>query len=141
MYGIPLPLSPWMDIVMLDGPLIQMLNDQHQASIVFLDHNPISWQPKKQSLISRSSTETKYRSLAPLVAEITWISSLLTELHFPLPRPPVAWCDNLSVVLLSANPIQHTRRKHLQLDLYFVQEKVLHGHLVVKNVHVNRSKC
>lgn len=38
----------------------------------------VSSQSKKQQTISRSSIEAEYRSLAFLVAEITWISSLLT---------------------------------------------------------------
>lgn len=34
----------------------------------------------RNNLLSRSSTEAEYRSLGLLVAEFTWISSLLTEL-------------------------------------------------------------
>lgn len=55
---------------------------------VYLGSNLISWQPKKQSLVSRSSTGAEYCSLALLVVEITWVSSHLVELQFPLSRPP-----------------------------------------------------
>lgn len=79
---------------------------------VYLGPNPVSWQSKKQHTISRSSTEAEYRSLAQLTAELTWISSLLTELDIHLPHPPVVWCDK-STVLLSANPVQHARTKHI----------------------------
>lgn len=46
----------------------------------------------------------------------------------------MVWCDNLSVVLPSANPIQHAWTKHLELDIYFVREKVLHDHFIVKHI-------
>lgn len=52
-----------------------------------------------------------------------------------LPKPPIVWCDNLSTVLLSANPVQHARTKHVKLDLDFVREKVIQGKLFVEHVH------
>lgn len=40
----------------------------------------------------------------------------------------------MSTVQLSANPILHARTKHVELDLYFVREKVVQGALFVKHV-------
>ena len=37
----------------------------------------------------------------------------------------VIWCDNVSTVMLVGNPFLHARIKHIELDLYFVMEKVL----------------
>lgn len=37
----------------------------------------------------------------------------------------MVWCDNLSIVALLANPILHSGTKHMELDLYFIQENVL----------------
>lgn len=36
--------------------------------------------------------------------------------------------------MLSANPIQHSRTKHVELDLYFVREKVQNQSLFVKHI-------
>lgn len=55
---------------------------------IFLGPNLISWISKKQPIVSRSSTEAEYRSLALTVAEITWLKSLLSELHFPISQTP-----------------------------------------------------
>lgn len=71
-------------------------------------------------MVSRSSTETEYRSLPVVAAELAWIKSLLSEFHVTVPNPPKVYCDSRSVVLLAANPVLHSRTKHFEHDLYFV---------------------
>uniref|UniRef100_A0A803PU39 Integrase catalytic domain-containing protein n=1 Tax=Cannabis sativa TaxID=3483 RepID=A0A803PU39_CANSA len=71
----------------------------------------------------RSATE--FRSLASAVSEVTWLQSLLHELHITCPTAPSVWCDNQSTVLLAANPVLHARLKPIEIDLYFVRDKVL----------------
>ncbi|XP_062104178.1 uncharacterized mitochondrial protein AtMg00810-like [Humulus lupulus] len=51
---------------------------------VFLGDALVSWSSKKQAVVSRSNTESEYRALAQVAAEISWIESLLKELKFPL---------------------------------------------------------
>ncbi|RVW17358.1 Retrovirus-related Pol polyprotein from transposon RE2 [Vitis vinifera] len=101
---------------------------------IYLGSNLIAWHSKKQYTISRSSTEAEYRNLANLVLELTWIQSLLTKLRIHVPKSPVIWCDNLSIVKLAANPILHARTKHMKLDLYFVRERVLQKQVEVRHV-------
>lgn len=71
----------------------------------FLGSNLKSWQSKRQQVLSRSSIEVEYTSLAHLVAELTLISSFLSELKVPISKHPTIWCDKFSIVMLSADPI------------------------------------
>ena len=84
--------------------------------------------------MSRSSTEAKYRSLAAAVAEIIWLKSLLTELQLPLTQIPSLYCDNLSAVMMTANPILQQRSKHFALDLHFVKENVARKTIAVHHI-------
>lgn len=77
---------------------------------------------KKQSTISRSNAEVEFRSVASATAEIIWIKSLLSELKININSNTTIWCDNLNTVSLTANPILHSRTKHMELDLYIVRE-------------------
>ncbi|XP_022032108.1 uncharacterized mitochondrial protein AtMg00810-like [Helianthus annuus] len=89
---------------------------------VYYGDNLISWSSKRQPTISRSSAEPEYRGVANVVAEICWMRNLLLELHCPLTRATVVYCDNVSAIYLSGNPVQHQRRKHIELDIHFVRE-------------------
>ncbi|XP_052116590.1 cationic peroxidase 1-like [Arachis duranensis] len=91
---------------------------------VFLGSNLVSWASKKQTAVARSSTEVEYRSMADLVAELIWVKNLMSELQFPSKEAPMVYCDNLSAVLLAANPILHSKSKHFDIDLHFVRDHV-----------------
>jgi len=61
-----------------------------------------------------------------------WLRSLLTELGILSPTPPVLWCDNIGATYLTANPLYHSRTKHIELDIHFVCDQVAQSHLQVR---------
>jgi len=101
---------------------------------VFLGDNLISWSSKRQNTVSRSSAEAEYRAVANGVAEASWLRQLLQELHAPLRQATLVYCDNISAVYMSSNPVQHQRTKHIEIDLHFVRERVSIGDLRVLHV-------
>jgi hypothetical protein len=101
---------------------------------VFLGDNLVSWSLKRQHTVSRSSAEAEYRDVANTVAEISWLRQLLQEHHFCPRRSSVVFCDNVSAVYLSTNPVQHQRTKHVEIDLHFVRDKVATGEIHVLHV-------
>ena len=101
---------------------------------VFLGDNLVSWSSKRQNTVSRSSAEAEYRAVANGVAEACWLRQLLQELHSPLTKSTLVYCDNVSAVYLSTNPVQHQRTKHVEIDLHFVRERVAIGDVRVLHV-------
>ncbi|GJT36048.1 ribonuclease H-like domain-containing protein [Tanacetum coccineum] len=101
---------------------------------VFLGDNLLSWSAKRQVTLSRSSAEAEYRGVANVVAETAWIRNLLLELHTPLFTATLVYCDNVSAVYLSTNPVQHQRTKHIEIDIHFVREYVASGQVRVLHV-------
>jgi hypothetical protein len=95
--------------------------------VVFLGDSLVSWSSKRQPVVSHSSIEAEYRAVENSVAEATWLRQLLHELQSPLARSTLVFCDNVSAVYLSTNPIQHQCTKHVEIDLYFVRERVACG--------------
>jgi len=93
---------------------------------VFLGSNLVSWSSKHQNTVSRSSAEAEYRAVA-------WLRQLLLELHAPR-RASLVYCDNISTVYMSSNPVQHQRTKHIEIDLHFVRERVATGDVRVMHL-------
>ncbi|KAL7617822.1 hypothetical protein Lser_V15G02568 [Lactuca serriola] len=50
---------------------------------VFLGESLISWKSKKQTIVSRSSTEADYRAVAAVTSELIWLRHLLHDFGFP----------------------------------------------------------
>jgi hypothetical protein len=65
-----------------------------------------------------------YRAVANDMAEASWPRRLLQELHNPLQRATLVYCDNISAVYVSTNPVQHQRTKNVEIDMHFVLEHV-----------------
>ncbi|GKC00516.1 ribonuclease H-like domain-containing protein, partial [Tanacetum coccineum] len=101
---------------------------------VFLGNNLLSWSSKRQPTLSRSSAEAEYRGVANAVAETCWLRNLLCELHTPLSSATLVYCDNVSAVYLSCNPVQHHRTKHIEIDIHFVRDLVAAGQVRVLHV-------
>ena len=101
---------------------------------VYLGPSPVSWSSKRQPTVSRSSAEAEYRAVANAVAKCTWLRQLLQELHHDVSQATVVYCDNVSTVYLSANPVHHCRTKHIELDIHFVREQVALGRIRVLHV-------
>lgn len=99
---------------------------------IYLGHNLVSWNSRKQQTIARSSTEAEYRAVANATAEVLWLKSLLNELGIHVKMRSVLWCDNVGATYLTANPVFHARTKHVEIDFHFVREQVRNGFLQVQ---------
>ncbi|XP_056697421.1 uncharacterized mitochondrial protein AtMg00810-like [Spinacia oleracea] len=95
--------------------------------VLLLGNSPISWKSKKQSTISKSSSEAEYRAMSHAAGEVTWIIRLLEELGVTDLKPVVLHCDNQSAIHIATNPIFHERTKHIEVDCHFTRDKVLDG--------------
>ena len=54
--------------------------------------------------------------------------------HLVNQRATLVYCDNISAVYMTSNPVQHQRTKHIEIDLHFVRERVAIGDLRVLHV-------
>lgn len=63
-----------------------------------------------------------------------WIRNLLRELYQHPLHATIVYCDNMNAVYLSSNLVQHQRTKHINIDIYFVRDKVALGQIRILHV-------
>ncbi|KAG5547345.1 hypothetical protein RHGRI_013130 [Rhododendron griersonianum] len=93
----------------------------------FLGDSLISWRSKKQSLVSRSSTEAEYRAIADTTQELIWLRWLLTDMGVIHSTATILCCDNQSAVQIARNDVFHDRTKHIEIDCHFIRQHVVKG--------------
>lgn len=74
-----------------DSDLATDRDDKRSTSgfCMFLGLNLVSWQSKKQQIITRSTVEVKYMIVANLAAEMTWLRSSLSKFQITLQFTPI----------------------------------------------------
>ena len=101
---------------------------------VFLGDSLISWKSKKQQVVSRSSTESEYRSMATVTSEVVWLITLLKTFGLNHTQLAFLYCDSKATLYIAANLVYHERTKHIEIDYHFIREKTEDG--VIKTFHV-----
>ncbi|GJR43457.1 ribonuclease H-like domain-containing protein [Tanacetum coccineum] len=125
-YKLLPPLPIWLVILMLIGrcPTTRMST---LGYYVFLGDNLLSWSAKRQHTLLRSSAEAEYPGgVAHVVAETAWLCNLLRELHSPLSTATLVYCDNVSAVYMSVNPVSPSTDRNTcdPGPFQFVRDKV-----------------
>ena len=89
---------------------------------LLFDQSSISWKSKKQTTVSKSSSEAEYRAMASAAFEVTWTVRLLEELGVTNLLPMTLHCDNQSALNIAHISVFHYRTKHIEIDYHFTRE-------------------
>jgi hypothetical protein len=65
------------------------------------------------------------------VVKACWLHQLLVELHSPLSWATLVYYDNISIIYLFTNPVQHQRTKYVEINLHFVRGRIAVGDCVL----------
>ncbi|KAL5569634.1 hypothetical protein UlMin_026209 [Ulmus minor] len=88
------------------------------------ESNLVTWRSKKQNVVSRSSAKSEYRGIALGLCEALLLRLLLQDLGYPHQQPIQLYCDNKAACDIAHNPVQHDRTKHVEVDRFFIKEKL-----------------
>jgi len=95
----------------------------------------VSWQSKKQTGVTLSSTESEFVAMSMAATEIKFVVSLLTELFKGPPTlPSILKEDNTGAIFMAKNTAIGQRTKHVDIRYRFVNDMILCKDLTVEHI-------
>ena len=101
---------------------------------VYLGTSLVAWKSWKQNVVSCSSTEAEYRSMADVTREIIWLRQLLLEFRIEVTATAKIFCDIKSAIYIASNPVFHEHTEHNEIDCRIVHDQLKLGTLCALHV-------
>ncbi|KAJ9546376.1 hypothetical protein OSB04_018919 [Centaurea solstitialis] len=89
----------------------------------FLGNKLVSWASKKQQCVSSSTAESEDVAAASCCSQVLWMQSQLRDYGLEYKKIPI-YCDSKSAIAISANPVQHSKTKHIDIRYHFLKDNV-----------------
>ncbi|GJZ68075.1 retrovirus-related pol polyprotein from transposon TNT 1-94 [Tanacetum coccineum] len=99
---------------------------QYRGACQLLGGKLVCWSAKKHQSIAMSSAKAEYVAAAGYCANILWMKSQLTDYDIIYEKVPI-FCDNISAIAISNNPVLHSRTKHIDIRYHFIRDHILKG--------------
>ncbi|KAJ9561559.1 hypothetical protein OSB04_006719 [Centaurea solstitialis] len=98
------------------------------GSCQFLGDKLVSWTSKKQNCVSTSTAEAEYVAAASCCSQVLWMKTQLLDYGYKLKRVPI-YCDSESAIVITSNPVQHSKTKHIDIRYHFIKDNVEKGNI------------
>lgn len=86
-----------------------------------LSSGAVAWSSKKQPVVSLSTTEAEFIAAASCACQGIWMTRILEWLGVEQGCTDI-FCDNVSTIKLSRNPVMHGRSKHIDIRFHFLRD-------------------
>uniref|UniRef100_A0A803L0D4 Reverse transcriptase Ty1/copia-type domain-containing protein n=1 Tax=Chenopodium quinoa TaxID=63459 RepID=A0A803L0D4_CHEQI len=102
------------------------IDDRRSTSgyVFQLGSKSVSWSSRKQATVALSSAEAEYISATSAACEAVWLRRILKDLQQDTEGPTTIYCDNMSAIAMTKNPVFHSRTKHIEIRHHFIRELV-----------------
>ena len=101
----------------------------------------ISWLSKLQPTVALSSAEAEFMAYKEAIKQSIYLTQFLDEIRsvvaIKLATPTAIYSDSQSAIQLSKNPTYHARTKHIDIQYYFVREKIDQNQIRLIYQHTN----
>nr|GEU82945.1 hypothetical protein [Tanacetum cinerariifolium] len=104
----------------------------------FLRKRLISWQCKKQIVVSNSTTEAEYVAAANCYGHVSWIQNKMLDYGFKFMNIMI-YIDNESTICIVKNPVYHSKTKHIKIRHHFIIDSYEKRLIQVIKIHTDHN--
>ena len=136
-YGILYTTSDEFKLIgYIDSDWAGSIDDRKSTSryVFNMGSSAISWASKKQPIVAQSTIEVEYIAANAAACQAIWLRRIFTNLNERQEDGTTIYCDNISSIALSKNPVFHGRSKHIEIRYHFIKE-------LVENADIKTEFC
>ncbi|GKD40018.1 hypothetical protein Tco_1260225 [Tanacetum coccineum] len=104
----------------------------------FLGKRLISWQCKKQTIDTNSTTEAEYVVVANCCGHVLWIQNQMIDFGFNFMNTKI-FIDNESTICIVKNPVFHSKAKHIEIRHHFIRHCYEKKFIQVIKMHTDHN--
>ncbi|KAJ9560337.1 hypothetical protein OSB04_005497 [Centaurea solstitialis] len=102
----------------------------------FLGGRLVSWQCKKQTTVSQSTTEAEYIAASQCCSQVLWIQNQMQDYGLSFLQTPI-YIDNNSAISIVNNPVKHSKTKHIEIKYHLIRDCNEKKLIQVQKVHTD----
>lgn len=88
--------------------------------VFMLNSGANTWSLKKQQIVTLSTTKVEFVAALSCACQAIWLERMLEVFGVKQEGSTTVFCDNISTIKLSRNPVLHGRSKHIDVRFHFV---------------------
>ena len=82
---------------------------------------------KKQATVALSLVETEYIATTGVTCEAVCLIKIFRDIQDGNKGPTTTFCDSISTIAMTKNPVFHNQTKHIEIQHHFIQKLVKKG--------------
>jgi hypothetical protein len=98
----------------------------------------VSWASKKQNSVALSTVEAEYIAAGHCCAQLLWMKQTLRDYSYKLSKVHLL-CDNESAICMADNPMEHSRKKHIDIWYHFLRDHQQRGDIKIAYVSTHNQ--
>jgi hypothetical protein len=97
--------------------------------LMSLNGGAISWRSSRQGGVTLSSSEAEFVAASQAGQEVVYLRVLLRGFGYTQKKPTEIWEDNASCIMMSENPTNRDRSRHVDVKVHYLRDLVRDGHV------------
>jgi hypothetical protein len=97
--------------------------------LMSLNGGAISWRSSRQGGVTLSRNEAEFVAASQSDQKVVYILELFKGFGHSQKKPTEIWEDNTSCIMMSENPTNHDRSRHVDVKVHYLRDLVRDGHV------------